>query len=169
MNSNTTPKADVYTRVNDKIVTALEAGVRPWMQPRTVEHAGKNFRPMRSNGKPYLSFNGLLLSIEAIDMGIAPISSELLRPLSSAVVHREDFYTALAHAVRQDVRIVGHDQFAGTFDPAGSSQVWVGLQNGDALANFRLQRAGGVRVILGDVEYYVTQIPTGRFGPFNSH
>ena len=53
MKSNTNPKADVYTRVTDKIVAALEAGVRPWMQPRTVEHACKNFRPMRSNGKPY--------------------------------------------------------------------------------------------------------------------
>jgi len=74
MNTNTTPKADVYTRVTDKIVAALEAGVRPWMQPWSVEHAaGKISRPLRANGKPYQGVNVLLLWGEAMDKGyVAP-------------------------------------------------------------------------------------------------
>ena len=74
MNSNTTPKADVYTRVTDKIVAALEAGVRPWMQPWSVEHAaGRISRPLRANGKPYQGVNVLLLWGEAMDKGyVAP-------------------------------------------------------------------------------------------------
>jgi antirestriction protein ArdC len=74
MNTNSTPKADVYTRVTDKIVAALEAGVRPWMQPWSVEHAaGKISRPLRANGKPYQGVNVLLLWGEAMDKGyVAP-------------------------------------------------------------------------------------------------
>ena len=70
MNTHTTPKADVYTRVTDKIVAALEAGVRPWMQPWSVEHAaGRISRPLRANGKPYQGVNVLLLWGEAMDKG----------------------------------------------------------------------------------------------------
>jgi len=74
MNTNTTPKADVYTRVTDKIVAALEAGVRPWMQPWSVEHAaGRISRPLRANGKRYQGVNVLLLWGEAMDKGyVAP-------------------------------------------------------------------------------------------------
>lgn len=74
MNTNSTPKADVYTRVTDKIVAALEAGVRPWMQPwRVEEAAGKISRPLRANGKPYQGVNVLLLWGESIDKGyVAP-------------------------------------------------------------------------------------------------
>lgn len=74
MNTNSTPKADVYTRVTDKIVAALEAGVRPWMQPWRVEQAaGKISRPLRANGKPYQGVNVLLLWGESIDKGyVAP-------------------------------------------------------------------------------------------------
>lgn len=74
MTTNITPKTDVYTRVTDKIVAALEAGVRPWMQPWSVEHAaGRISRPLRANGKPYQGVNVLLLWGEAMDKGyIAP-------------------------------------------------------------------------------------------------
>jgi antirestriction protein ArdC len=74
MTTNTTPKADVYTRVTDKIVAVLEAGVRPWMQPWSVEHAaGRISRPLRANGKPYQGVNVLLLWGEAMDKGyVAP-------------------------------------------------------------------------------------------------
>jgi antirestriction protein ArdC len=74
MNTHTTPKADVYARVTDKIVAALEAGVRPWMQPWSVEHAaGRISQPLRANSKPYQGVNVLLLWGEAMDKGyIAP-------------------------------------------------------------------------------------------------
>ena len=74
MNTNTSVRVDVYTRVTDKIVAALEAGVRPWMQPWSVEHAaGKISRPLRANGKPYQGVNVVLLWGEAMDKGyVAP-------------------------------------------------------------------------------------------------
>jgi len=42
-------KADVYERVTNKIITALESGVRPWLQPWSAEHAaGRIIRPLRA-------------------------------------------------------------------------------------------------------------------------
>lgn len=32
-------KTDVYERITQSIITALEAGVKPWHQPWSVEHA----------------------------------------------------------------------------------------------------------------------------------
>jgi antirestriction protein ArdC len=48
--SITAPRADVYTRITDAIVAALEQGVRPWLKPWSVEHtAGRITRPLRHN------------------------------------------------------------------------------------------------------------------------
>src|SRR4051794_8390513 len=45
--SNTNEKQDVYTRITDRIIAALEQGVRPWIQPWNAEHAaGKITRPL---------------------------------------------------------------------------------------------------------------------------
>ena len=33
------PRADVYTRVTDRIVSDLEKGVRTWLKPWSAEHA----------------------------------------------------------------------------------------------------------------------------------
>jgi hypothetical protein len=49
MDTNSTPNADVYARVTDKIVAALEAGVRPWMQPWGVEHAAGGRERLRGD------------------------------------------------------------------------------------------------------------------------
>lgn len=75
MKTQTTPKADVYTRVTDKIIASLESGVRPWLKPWSVEHAaGKISRPLRANGIPYQGVNVLLLWSEAIEKGyVAPL------------------------------------------------------------------------------------------------
>ena len=32
-------KTDLYNKVTDQIVSSLEQGVRPWMQPWSAEHA----------------------------------------------------------------------------------------------------------------------------------
>lgn len=70
MTTRTSPKEDVYTRVTNRIVAALEAGTRPWMQPWGVEHtAGKISRPLRASGKPYNGVNVLLLWSEAVEKG----------------------------------------------------------------------------------------------------
>ena len=60
-------KADVYTRVTDKIVASLEAGTRPWMQPWQAA-SGAPF-PLRGNGQPYRGVNVLLLWAEAVECG----------------------------------------------------------------------------------------------------
>jgi antirestriction protein ArdC len=70
--SITAPRADVYTRITDAIVAALEQGVRPWLKPWSVEHtAGRITRPLRHNSEPYNGINVLMLWAEAVDKGFA--------------------------------------------------------------------------------------------------
>ena len=68
-------KQDVYSRITDKIVAALEEGVRPWHRPWNAEHAaGRITRPLRFNGQPYSGINVIMLWSEAMDAGYsAPI------------------------------------------------------------------------------------------------
>ncbi len=62
-----TNRTDVYTRVTDQIITQLETGVCPWMQPWTTRHAaGEVSRPQRFNGIPYQGINVLLLWMSAL-------------------------------------------------------------------------------------------------------
>ncbi len=60
-------KADVYTRVTDKIIASLEAGTRPWMKP--WEAGASAVFPLRGNGQPYRGVNVLLLWAEAVERG----------------------------------------------------------------------------------------------------
>ena len=63
-------RADIYTRITEKIVTDLEKGVRPWMQPWRAGNAiGRVTRPLRHNGLPYAGMNVLLLWSEAMARG----------------------------------------------------------------------------------------------------
>lgn len=65
-----TPKADLYSRVTDRILAELDAGTRPWVKPWTVAGtAGQISRPRRANGTPYRGINVLLLWGEAVDHG----------------------------------------------------------------------------------------------------
>lgn len=65
-----TPKADLYTRVTDRILAELDAGTRPWVKPWTAAStAGQISRPRRANGTPYRGINVLLLWCEAVDCG----------------------------------------------------------------------------------------------------
>lgn len=65
-------KADVYTRVTDKIVADLENGVRTWLKPWNAEHAaGRITRPLRFNGTPYNGINVLMLWASAVERGFA--------------------------------------------------------------------------------------------------
>ena len=68
--STITSRADVYTRVTDRIVAELEAGVRPWLKPWNAEHAaGRITRPLRHNGERYNGINILMRWAEAEDRG----------------------------------------------------------------------------------------------------
>lgn len=65
-------RTDVYQRITDQIVTALERGVRPWHQPWNAEHsAGRITRPLRGNGVPYQGINVVMLWSAAIARGYA--------------------------------------------------------------------------------------------------
>ncbi len=65
-------RADIYTRITEKIVADLEKGVRPWMQPWRAGNAiGRVTRPLRHNGVPYGGMNVLLLWSEAMARGFA--------------------------------------------------------------------------------------------------
>jgi len=63
-------KADLYTRITNRIVEELEKGVRPWLKPWNAEHAaGRITRPLRHNGQPYRGINVLMLWGEAMERG----------------------------------------------------------------------------------------------------
>ena len=67
-----TTKTDIYTQVTNRIVTALETGVRPWMQPWNAEHAaGRITRPKRHNKMPYSGINILILWAAATAQGFS--------------------------------------------------------------------------------------------------
>lgn len=62
-------RSDVYTRVTDRIVAELEAGIRPWLKPWRSSSKASVSRPLRHNGTPYRGINVLLLWAEAFDRG----------------------------------------------------------------------------------------------------
>jgi antirestriction protein ArdC len=75
MTANAAPRADIYSRVTDKIVADLERGVRTWLKPWSVEHtAGRITRPLRATGQPYQGINVLMLWSDAVAKGfVCPI------------------------------------------------------------------------------------------------
>ncbi len=69
---NALNRQDIYSRITNKIITDLEAGVRPWMKPWNAEHAaGRITRPLRYNGIPYQGINILVLWSTAETKGYA--------------------------------------------------------------------------------------------------
>ncbi|MDE3767585.1 ArdC family protein [Sinorhizobium meliloti] len=66
-NINETARQDVYTRITNQIIEALEKGVKPWTQPWNAAHAaGHVSRPLRHNGQPYAGINVLTLWASAM-------------------------------------------------------------------------------------------------------
>ncbi len=65
-------RADVYTRVTNRIIADLEQGVRPWFKPWSTENTtGRIIRPLRASGQPYKGINVLMLWSEAVASGYA--------------------------------------------------------------------------------------------------
>lgn len=63
-------RGDLYARITDRIISDLERGVRPWVQPwKTTHLSGRITRPLRHNGQPYTGINVLLLWSEAVARG----------------------------------------------------------------------------------------------------
>ena len=72
MTTTKTPRQDIYSRITDQIVGALEQGVKPWTQPWNAAHAaGPVTRPLRFNGEGYSGINVLTLWASAMDRGFA--------------------------------------------------------------------------------------------------
>ncbi|MEY9328330.1 ArdC family protein [Sinorhizobium fredii] len=62
-----TPRQDIYSRITNQIIAALEQGVKPWTQPWNAAHAaGHVSRPLRHNGQPYGGINVLTLWASAM-------------------------------------------------------------------------------------------------------
>jgi hypothetical protein len=65
-------KADLYTRITNRIIAELEAGTRPWLKPWNAEHAaGRITRPLRHNGIAYRGINVITLWMTATARGYA--------------------------------------------------------------------------------------------------
>jgi antirestriction protein ArdC len=63
---------DVYQDITDRIVSALENGVRPWHQPWNAGHMdGRVVLPLRHNGVAYRGVNVLALWMQAMAKGYA--------------------------------------------------------------------------------------------------
>ena len=60
-------RPDIHARITQQIITQLEAGVRPWIQP--WKHSASVSRPLRHDGTPYNGINVILLWGEAADRG----------------------------------------------------------------------------------------------------
>jgi len=68
MTKQKTSRPDIYTRITDQIITALEQGTKPWTQPWNAGHAaGSPSRPLRFNGEPYSGINVLALWASAME------------------------------------------------------------------------------------------------------
>jgi antirestriction protein ArdC len=65
-------RTDIYQRITGQIVSDLEKGVRPWLEPWNAEHAaGRIKRPLRGNGIPCRGINVLMLWSAAMEKGYA--------------------------------------------------------------------------------------------------
>ena len=65
-------RKDIYTRITDQIVNALEEGIKPWTQPWNAAHAaGPVSRPLRHNGQPYSGINVLTLWASSMERHFA--------------------------------------------------------------------------------------------------
>lgn len=81
-------RADIYTRITQRIVADLENGVRPWVQPwNSGNMADGVSRPLRHNGQPYTGLNVLLLWSETIACGYTSASWMTLRQANELGAH----------------------------------------------------------------------------------
>lgn len=63
-------KADVYSRVTNKIIADLEKGELTWRKPWSSDTlAGRIMRPLRQNGMAYQGINIIMLWASAIEQG----------------------------------------------------------------------------------------------------
>ncbi|ACM39304.1 antirestriction protein (plasmid) [Allorhizobium ampelinum S4] len=96
-------RADLYTRITDKIVAELQQGVRPWMRPWSAANTtGRISRPLRHNGEPYSGLNVLLLWSEGTARGYSsPMWMTFKQSLDlGAAVRKGETGTTIIYASR---------------------------------------------------------------------
>lgn len=72
MSRKTDARPNIYARITDQIIAALERGVKPWTQPWAAGHAaGPVSKPLRYNGEAYSGINILTLWATAMERGHA--------------------------------------------------------------------------------------------------
>ena len=97
-------RADIYTRITDRIVADLERGVRPWHRPWSAGNmAGKITRPLRHNGIPYQGINVVMLWSASVARGepIAAKTGEWLSMGSDDSIPEMPFSVAYARGPRR--------------------------------------------------------------------
>ena len=63
-------RADLHSRITNKIIADLEQGVRPWHRPWNAAHLEQRIiRPLRHNGIPYQGINTVMLWMAAATNG----------------------------------------------------------------------------------------------------
>jgi antirestriction protein ArdC len=68
--STSNSRADLYSRVTERVIADLEKGVRPWLKPWSAGNASSRpGLPRRHNGMPYHGINVLVLWGESLDKG----------------------------------------------------------------------------------------------------
>jgi antirestriction protein ArdC len=66
------PRQDIYARITGSILSQLEQGIRPWIQPWKASHMnGRVSRPLRHTGEPYSGINVLLLWSQSMSRGFS--------------------------------------------------------------------------------------------------
>jgi len=113
--STSTPRADLYTRVTERVIAGLDKGVRPWLKPWNAGHtAGRITLPLRHNGTPYRGINILLLWGEAMANGYtSPLWMTFKQALALAAHVRKGEHGAMVvyadRITRKETDADGHD------------------------------------------------------------
>jgi len=112
--STTTPRADLYTRVTERVIADLEAGVRPWTKPWDAANIYGIGLPVRHNGLPYRGVNVLILWGEALSKGYSsPVWTTFKQALAlGGYVRKGEHGSMVVYAdrfTRIETDVNGHD------------------------------------------------------------
>src|SRR5262245_227068 len=112
--STVTPRADLYTRVTERVIADLEAGVRSWTKPWDAANTYGIGLPVRHNGLPYRGANVLILWGEALGKGYSsPVWMTFKQAIAlGASVRKGEHGSMVVYAdrfTRVETDVNGHD------------------------------------------------------------
>jgi len=128
-------RADIYSRITDRIIEELANGVRPWMKPWNAANTnGRITRPLRHNGQPYSGMNVLLLWSEQMARGF---SSSMWMTFRQAV-RRESRMKGVTHGSMSSVQLCR--RFPHAVLATARCEAGMKAQDGNAANAFRRAR-----------------------------